>query len=549
MFFSENVLTRKGPLANIWLAAHWDRKLTKAQIVQTDLERSVDEIVQGGLPPMALRLSGQLLLGASRIYWRKARYLLEDCSETLDRIKLNFKLDAQVDMPQNQARAAAGTITLATTSAVNASTLLPEPELDLDEILNMVSTQQHTVGNKENINLKEKFNLNKTFGFEKDLAFVANDPLLQAFPNEIEAGRRLTTDSTGMNMSRESNPFLAKDSPLAYRDDGLATGRMSIEAGRRDASLGMNESLSFSPMRLSVGGKSDFGQLSVAADENPLVNDGEAGFGGDWEVQGQIGQEVNGAYPELPFNTPPRPTAAVKAAPKGTRKRKAVLDDVTELSSAVIQKQVKDTSDIVTASAVASNMDDVHNAVISTITEESRRASLSVNAGIAAVLLSRPGFESDLVMDAFGTLFQQPAAVIQPQPETPVRTLSKPYAATPMDMTPSMPPLTPLPIGLNNLQTPLMNDDSGFNVMADDVLPFDSIITATSAATSAIDIMAACSTSATSVIFQSLVYNQSRSVVAKTFFEVLALSSRGQLVPEQSEAYGAIAMKNILSVA
>lgn len=41
MFYSENVLTRKGPLANIWLAAHWDRKLTKAQIVQTNIQSSV----------------------------------------------------------------------------------------------------------------------------------------------------------------------------------------------------------------------------------------------------------------------------------------------------------------------------------------------------------------------------------------------------------------------------------------------------------------------------------------------------------------------------
>ena len=41
MFYSENVLTRKGPLANIWLAAHWDRKLTKSQIVQTNIQTSV----------------------------------------------------------------------------------------------------------------------------------------------------------------------------------------------------------------------------------------------------------------------------------------------------------------------------------------------------------------------------------------------------------------------------------------------------------------------------------------------------------------------------
>lgn len=41
MFYSESVLTRKGPLANIWLAAHWDRKLTKSQIVQTNIQTSV----------------------------------------------------------------------------------------------------------------------------------------------------------------------------------------------------------------------------------------------------------------------------------------------------------------------------------------------------------------------------------------------------------------------------------------------------------------------------------------------------------------------------
>lgn len=45
MFYSENVLTRKGPLANIWLAAHWDRKLTKSQIVQTNIQTSIGNII------------------------------------------------------------------------------------------------------------------------------------------------------------------------------------------------------------------------------------------------------------------------------------------------------------------------------------------------------------------------------------------------------------------------------------------------------------------------------------------------------------------------
>ncbi len=41
MFYSQFVLAKKGPLGKVWLAAHWDRKLTKAQIISTDISKSV----------------------------------------------------------------------------------------------------------------------------------------------------------------------------------------------------------------------------------------------------------------------------------------------------------------------------------------------------------------------------------------------------------------------------------------------------------------------------------------------------------------------------
>ena len=41
MFFSEFVLAKKGPLGKIWLAAHWEKKLTKTQIFQTDIPTAV----------------------------------------------------------------------------------------------------------------------------------------------------------------------------------------------------------------------------------------------------------------------------------------------------------------------------------------------------------------------------------------------------------------------------------------------------------------------------------------------------------------------------
>jgi hypothetical protein len=105
-FYSEAILSRRGPLAKVWLAAHMERKLSKTQTLQTDIEQSVgesyiyiyyrvtatdslaDAIMGQEIEVMALRLSGQLLLGVVRIYSRKAKYLLDDCNEALLKIKM-----------------------------------------------------------------------------------------------------------------------------------------------------------------------------------------------------------------------------------------------------------------------------------------------------------------------------------------------------------------------------------------------------------------------------------------------------------------------------
>lgn len=84
----EQVLAKKGPLAKVWLAAHWERKLSKSQFLLTNIPSSISAIVQDYGQPMALRLSGQLLLGVVRIFSRKTKYLLEDCSEALVKIKM-----------------------------------------------------------------------------------------------------------------------------------------------------------------------------------------------------------------------------------------------------------------------------------------------------------------------------------------------------------------------------------------------------------------------------------------------------------------------------
>uniref|UniRef100_A0A914XUI3 Rad21/Rec8-like protein N-terminal domain-containing protein n=1 Tax=Panagrolaimus superbus TaxID=310955 RepID=A0A914XUI3_9BILA len=89
MFYAQFVLSKKGPLAKIWLAAHWEKKLSKAQVFETNVSEAVDEILKPKVK-MALRTTGHLLLGIVRIYSRRANYLLEDCENASLKINLNF---------------------------------------------------------------------------------------------------------------------------------------------------------------------------------------------------------------------------------------------------------------------------------------------------------------------------------------------------------------------------------------------------------------------------------------------------------------------------
>lgn len=39
--YSQLLNFKKGPLAKVWLAAHWERKLSKTQFLQTNIQTSV----------------------------------------------------------------------------------------------------------------------------------------------------------------------------------------------------------------------------------------------------------------------------------------------------------------------------------------------------------------------------------------------------------------------------------------------------------------------------------------------------------------------------
>ncbi|KAK7035505.1 sister chromatid cohesion protein 1 [Paramarasmius palmivorus] len=125
MFYSEAILSRRGPLGKVWLAAHMERKLSKTQTLQTDIEESVEAIMDQEIEFMALRLSGQLLLGVVRIYSRKAKYLLDDCNEALLKIKMAFR-PGMVDMTEEQLVANKNAITIQTNDFPDVDLFIPD---------------------------------------------------------------------------------------------------------------------------------------------------------------------------------------------------------------------------------------------------------------------------------------------------------------------------------------------------------------------------------------------------------------------------------------
>eukprot|EP00522_Entomoneis_paludosa_P005606 CAMPEP_0172451550 /NCGR_PEP_ID=MMETSP1065-20121228/9552_1 /TAXON_ID=265537 /ORGANISM="Amphiprora paludosa, Strain CCMP125" /LENGTH=723 /DNA_ID=CAMNT_0013203513 /DNA_START=73 /DNA_END=2244 /DNA_ORIENTATION=+ len=108
MFYSQIILAKKGPLGQLWLAAHFqDRKLSRPQIFATDITASVDSIVHPQVP-LALRVSGHLLLGVVRIYSKKVHYLWQDCHQAMVQIQMAFmqQQQQQSKSPQDQTAAA-----------------------------------------------------------------------------------------------------------------------------------------------------------------------------------------------------------------------------------------------------------------------------------------------------------------------------------------------------------------------------------------------------------------------------------------------------------
>ncbi|KAL7281759.1 hypothetical protein ACG7TL_005078 [Trametes sanguinea] len=368
MFYSEAILSRRGPLAKVWLAAHMERKLSKTQTLQTDIEQSVDAIMHQEIEVMALRLSGQLLLGVVRIYSRKAKYLLDDCNEALLKIKMAFR-PGIVDMTEDQLTVNQNAITLQSTN-LDLDALLPDLDWDTADFESRVVQPggQH-IARAADITLGTadlQFDLEDTYGF--DLG-----------PSDGIGSQDFDID---LNLDFGDGPAAAA-TPRSEDDE------MSVEVGRDAAApRAFRESID-SHMLGPHGAEGDFDLLSVrsrAQSENPFAADVDMGFGpdvGGMDVDLGISFEdeplsEHAPTPHLtpsrassPLTEPPQtpppdvqltPKVVAEEATKKKKERKQIIDSVTELqdgpgavgrgrNGGLGAPVTKDVSDIVTEHA------------------------------------------------------------------------------------------------------------------------------------------------------------------------------------------------------
>ncbi|XP_029976831.1 RAD21 cohesin complex component b [Salarias fasciatus] len=351
MFYAHFVLSKRGPLAKIWLAAHWDKKLTKAHVFECNLESSVESIISPKVK-MALRTSGHLLLGVVRIYHRKAKYLLADCNEAFIKIKMAFR-PGVVDLPEENREAAYNAITLPEEFHDFDQ---PLPDLDDIDVAQQFNLNQSRV---EEITMREEVgNLNllqdndfADFGMD-DREMMREESAFEVEIMGASASNLLLEAEGGANQMADKSNHLEYDDQ--YKDDFGDNPMESNEGGMLVDKLLSNEdgggifddppAIPESVMMPQDHGddEDDFDALSAGAPDSP-----DSGPTEPLPTMADQAEQTNLVHNEEETFALEPIDITVKET-KAKRKRKLIVDSVKELDSKTIRAQLSDYSDIVT---------------------------------------------------------------------------------------------------------------------------------------------------------------------------------------------------------
>ncbi|EAA09166.4 AGAP004560-PA [Anopheles gambiae str. PEST] len=364
MFYAHIVLAKKGPLARIWLAAHWDKKITKAHVFETNIEQSVDGIMQPKVK-LALRTSGHLLLGVVRIYARKAKYLLADCNEAFVKIKMAFR-PGMVDLPEEHREAAVNAITL---PEVFHDFDTPLPELNDVDIEAHFSINQSRA---DEITMREDYGtlpLNIHDDGFGDMGFDdAPDMVRDRMDDQMEVViiffRLLISKCYILGHIREIAPdmenilsnaniiyFFIEPAAGLFEGDIFADAPLAPEPELPTAETQRraDDSDDDDDDHFDMGGApSPAPSTDNSRPASPMINNAEDGDDGVGGNEGHPDQTTLLNNEEESFALAPVDATALKGTTKSKRKRKLIVDEVKNISGEEMKSQLANTSDIVT---------------------------------------------------------------------------------------------------------------------------------------------------------------------------------------------------------
>ncbi|EFO17919.2 hypothetical protein LOAG_10578 [Loa loa] len=224
MFYAQFVLSKKGPLAKIWLAAHWEKKLSKAQIYETNVQDAVNEILKPKVK-MALRTTGHLLLGIVRIYSRKAKYLLADCNEAFLKIKMAFR-PGQVELDEDGQQAASAAINLPEVFHDFDAALPDFNELDMHAQIHINQSRIDDITLKEDI-IPETTDM--PFGAEFGGDDFGESSLGLFSDVNIEEARERVSYAPEAGISRSAATILEESEPGSEKGDAISEKPMDVD--------------------------------------------------------------------------------------------------------------------------------------------------------------------------------------------------------------------------------------------------------------------------------------------------------------------------------
>ncbi|KAJ4303744.1 sister chromatid cohesion protein 1 [Kalmusia sp. IMI 367209] len=348
MFYHAELLQRTGPLAHVWLAANAEKKLTKQQVLQDKIDEDINEIMRPRAP-FSLRLSGSLMLGVVRIYSRKARYLLDDCTDALWKIKMAFK-PGNIDLPatSNAANPAALMLPDAITD-IDLLAPMPDPSFLLSQALDLPNlglpdittdwdSSQFLSGSIEQPRRPEPEILDDADDLDLDLGDDLDIPPPFDEGTSIEGGRNRPLELEG----RTSVGYGVEDKDLAEEED------LGLDLGDDLTELPPGPDINITDVDIPMGGMTELGDL-----EEPIMPEEEPRRGRSVSPLSELGEDEERALEEEVQNTSVFQPAAEQEQDEDEQqqaraKRRRVIqqDTQTQLSTTEIREQQNNRGDI-----------------------------------------------------------------------------------------------------------------------------------------------------------------------------------------------------------